>query len=88
MIGLNPWDIFAFIGFIFLILFFYAGKNLVWAAFSVGLVVAIIVCGIYFIKDDFWPWELFKKIIIIITYTGIIIELLMRLIGVFKRKKT
>jgi len=88
MIGLNTWDIFAFIGFIFLIVFFYAGKNLVWAAFTLGIIAAVIVCAIFFIKDDSWPWDLFKKIIVIVTFAGIIVELSIRLAGWLKRKKS
>jgi hypothetical protein len=87
MIGLNTWDIFAFIGFIFLVIFFFAGKNLVWAAFSLGIIVAIIICSVYFIKDDVWPWQLFKKTIVIITFTGIVIEVATRLLGLLKRKQ-
>lgn len=87
MIGLNTWDIFAFIGFIFLIIFFFAGKNLVWAAFSLGIVIAIIICAIYFIKDESWPWLLFKKIIVIITFAGIVIEVGTRLFALLKRKQ-
>lgn len=88
MIGLNPWDIFAFIGFVFLVLFFNAGKNLVWTSFITGIVTALIICGIYFIKDDSWPWDLFKKIIVIVTFTGIIIELTIRLSEMLKRKRS
>lgn len=88
MIGLSIWDILAFVGFIFLVIFFYAGKNLVWAAFSIGIVAAIIICGIYFIKDSFWPWYLFKEIIITITFVGIIVELTIRFSGLLKRKKS
>lgn len=37
MLGLSIWDILAFVGFIFLILFFYAGENAVWRAFFLEL---------------------------------------------------
>lgn len=86
MLGLNIWDIFAFIGFIFLVLFFYAGRNFVWTAFSLGLIVAAIACGIYFLKNDTWPWELFKKIIVVTTYAGIVFELINRVGNLVKRK--
>lgn len=86
MIGLNSWDIFAFIGFIFLVLFFYSGRNLAWTAFSISLVLALIICGIYFLKNNDWPWLLFKKTIIIVTYIGIVTELIIRLYAKMKRK--
>ena len=86
MIGLSTWDILAFIGFIFLIIFFYAGRNFVWTAFSIGVIAAVIICGIYFFKDDEWPWKLFKKIIIVTTYAGIVFELIGRIIDMAKKK--
>ena len=79
MLGLNIWDLFGFVAFIFLIIFFYVENNSVWAAFTLGIVVALIVAVIYLIKDGSWPWPLFKKIITIITLCGVLFELLGRM---------
>ncbi|MGC4038990.1 MAG: hypothetical protein QM764_23735 [Chitinophagaceae bacterium] len=86
MLGLNIWDILAFIGFIFLVAFFYAGKNLVWGAFSFGIILALIVCGIYFLKNDAWPWDLFKKIIVTVTLGGVLVEVAIRIGGRLRKK--
>ncbi len=86
MLGLNTWDILAFIGFIFLIIYFIAGKSLTWAAFFLGILAALIVCGIFFLKDKTWSWDLFRKVIVRITLTGVAIETAIRLSGLLKRK--
>ena len=88
MIGLSIWDIIGFIDFIFLIIFFFIGKNQVWAAFTMGFIIAIITAVIFFIKDGSWPWELFKRIIIAITSFGVLLELIARMGKAVKRTKS
>ena len=85
MFGLNIWDLVGFVAFIFLIVFFYVENNSVWAAFTLGIVVALVVGVIYLIKDGSWPWALFKKIITVITLCGVLFELLGRVRSFFKK---
>jgi len=85
MFGLNIWDLFGFLAFIFLILFFYVEDNTVWAAFTLGVVVSLVVSVIYLIKDGTWPWALFKKILTVITLCGVLFELLGMLMNAFKK---
>ncbi|MES1218681.1 MAG: hypothetical protein ABUT20_24470 [Bacteroidota bacterium] len=75
MLGLSIWDILAFVGFIFLILFFYAGENAVWGAFFLGAIIAAIVGIVYIIRGNEWPWEIFKRIIVVVTLCGVAFEI-------------
>ena len=85
MLGLNIWDLFGFLAFIFLIIFFYAEHNTVWAAFTLGVIVSLVVSVIYLIKDGSWPWSLFKKILTVITLCGVLFELIGRLMNTLKK---
>ena len=85
MFGLSIWDLLGFLAFIFLIIFFYAEDNTVWAAFALGAVVSLVVSVICLIKDGSWPWGLFKKILTVITLCGVLFELLGLLMNAFKK---
>jgi hypothetical protein len=85
MLGLNIWDIFGFIAFIFLVLFFYAEENVVWRAFKLSIIIAVIAGVVYLIKDGSWPWGLFKKILVVITLFGVLLELINRLGNAVKK---
>jgi hypothetical protein len=85
MLGLNTWDLFGFVAFIFLIIFFYAEDNTVWAAFTLGVIVSLVVSVIYLIKDGSWPWGLFKKILTTVTLCGVLFELFGKLKNALKK---
>ena len=85
VIGLSIWDLLGFLGFIFLIIFFYTGKNPVWGLFTAGIIIAAIVGLILFLKDGYWPWELFKRIIVVATLGGVALEIFNRLSKVIKK---
>ncbi len=87
MLGLNIWDLFGFLAFIFLIIFFYAEDNTVWAAFMLGVIISLVISVIYLIKDGAWPWSLFKKILTVITLCGILFELIGRLMNALKKSR-
>jgi membrane-bound ClpP family serine protease len=87
MIGLSIWDLLGFLGFIFLIIFFYTGKNSVWGLFTAGIIIAAIVGLILFLKDGYWPWELFKRIIVVATLAGVAIEVVNRIAELVKKRR-
>ena len=73
------WDILGIIALIGLIASFFIGKNAIWGALSIAVIVCVVIAVINLISGNHLNWELYKKIAITLVLIGSIFELLGRL---------
>ena len=78
LLGMDIWNILGILSIISLIIF-YGTRNAVWLIFSFGIIIALITGLTYAIKGDGFNWMLFKKIIIVGTLLGLLVEIAGRL---------
>ena len=78
LFGIDIWNILGILSIITLIIF-YGSRNAVWLTFSFGIIIALITGLTYLLKGDGFNWMLFKKIIIVATLLGLLVEITGRL---------
>ncbi|MCA0382265.1 MAG: hypothetical protein LCH58_08900 [Bacteroidetes bacterium] len=85
LLTLSVWNTLGIIAVIALVISFFKAKNAVWGTATLGLVVALIIGIIGWLKNSKFNWEGFKQVMIIAILVGVIFELLSM---VSKRKKS
>lgn len=76
---MDIWNILGIIAIVLLIYFSFAGRNAVWGALTLGVIIGLITGLVYLIKGDGFNWQLLKKIAIVFTLLGVLFELIGRL---------
>lgn len=83
---MNIWDILGIAAIVCLIISFKIGRNAIWGAFTLAIIVGLVIS----IFRGF-EWSFYKKVLIIGVLTGALFELLYRLfrkqIYFYKQKK-
>ncbi|GEO11439.1 hypothetical protein [Segetibacter aerophilus] len=78
MLTLNIWNILGGISLILLVLFS-KNKNAVWGGLAGGLIVGLIIAGLYSFKGNGFPWIILMKASIIGILAGSLFVLISRL---------
>jgi hypothetical protein len=79
---MDLWNILGIIAIICLLASFSIGKNAIWGTLTVGAILGLIVCLIIGFK-----WELYKKILIVSVFVGVVFEVVGRLANHLAKKR-
>ena len=83
MFGLNLWDILGIIAIIFLLASFAIGKNAIWGALTIGVIVCLLIGIVRLLNGtEFFNWVIFKKVVIVSIWMGAFFEIISRLLKV------
>lgn len=85
---LTGWDYFGILAILLLVVAPWIGRKTVWGAFGLGVLICVVMGIAASAKGlEFFNWILFKKVLIVSIYLGVIMALLTKMFKVsFKNK--
>ena len=74
---ITEWNVLAVVT-IFCLIFFYSGRNAVWVTFAIGFIGSLMIAAALILSGKGFNALLVKKITIVATLIGVVIELITR----------
>lgn len=81
MNALTPWNIIGVFAIVALLLSFKKGRNSVWGALTLGVVLGFVISIFYYFKDSTFYWSIVKNTIAVCVLIGFVYDILFRLIS-------